>query len=136
MCCHTSNKTAYPEPEQTAVEAVETVTVAGKETKKDNNSDNRSSSPGSVNVVNEEKVTSSYSKSSAKSQDEEEVYDGSSKKSGEADVETTGGFEMCKFTDADKTRFKDMVNRHASSLTLNLIMLAIRVTIVKTNCGS
>ena len=105
MCCHISDKTAYPEPENPAAEAVETATVAEKDTKKANDSDNRSSSPGSVNVVNEKKVTSSYSKSSAKSEEEDKVAGGSSKKSGEVDVETAGGFEMYKLTYEDKTRF-------------------------------
>ena len=118
MCCHISNKPAYPEPEKPAAEAVETVTVAGKDTKKDNNSDNCSSSSGLVNVVNEEKVTSSYSKSAAKSEEEEQVYNGTTKKSGEADVQTTGGFKMYELTYEDKTRFTNMVNHHTSSLTL------------------
>ena len=118
MCCHISNKPAYPEPEKPAAEAVETVTVVGKDMKKDNDSDNCSSSSGSVEVVNEKKVTSSYSKSSAKSKGEEEVYNETTEKSGEADVQTTGGFEMYKLTYEDKTRFTNMVNRHASSLTL------------------
>ena len=120
MCCHISNKPAYSEPEKPAAEAVETATVPEKETKKDNDGDNSSSSPGSVEVLNEKKVTSSYSKSSAGSQDKEEVYNGTTKTPGEADVESAGGFEMYKLTYADKPHFTNMhmVNRHASSLNL------------------
>ena len=71
-----------------------------------------------MEVVNEKKVTSSYSKSSAKSEEEEEVYNGTTEKSGEADVQTNRGFGMYKLTYEDKTCFTNMVNRHASSLTL------------------
>ena len=124
MCSHISNKTAYQEPVPIVAESVEPATVPEKETKKDNNSDSRSSLSGSpVNDVNEEKVTSSYSKSSAKSEEEQEVYNETTEKTGKGDVEITGGLQLYKLTDADKshkTRFKDicMVNRHASSLTL------------------
>ena len=93
MRCHISNKTAYPEPEKPAAEAVKTATVAEKDTKKANDSDNRSQSSGSVEVVNDNKgdgkVASSYSKSSAKSEEEEEVYNGTPEKPNQGDVENT-----------------------------------------------
>ena len=83
---------------------------------------NVSESSGSVNVVKVtkgvEKVASSYSNSSAKSEEEEEVDNETSKKTDEADAEITGGLQLYELTQLDKRRFKNMVNRHASSLTL------------------
>ena len=73
MCCHISNKTAYAEEVQVAAEGLETATVAENDTKKAaNDGDNVSESSGSVEVVKEnkgdDKVASSYSNSSAKSE--------------------------------------------------------------------
>ena len=117
-----SNKTAYAEEVQVASEGVETATVAENNTKKANDGDNVSESSGPVEVVKEtngdDKNASSYSNSSAKSEDEEEVYNGTPEKTGQGDVKNTGGFEMYKLTQKDKTQFTNKVNRHASSLTV------------------
>ena len=101
---------------------MESATNAEKDTEKANNSDNSSVSSGSVNVLKVtngvEKVASSYSKSSAKSEDEEEVDNETSEKIDDAEAEITGGLQLYELTQLDKIRFKNMVNRHASSITL------------------
>ena len=94
-----SNKTVYAEPVPIAAEAVETVTVAGKEKKDGNDADKRSPS---------------YSYSNSKSNDSEEVVEVVTENTDKGDVEITGGFQLYKLTDADKTRFTDMVSCHAS----------------------
>ena len=116
---------------QVASEGVETATVAENDTKKANDGDNVSESSGPVEVVKETKCddkmqAATYSNSSAKSEDEEEVYNNTSKKTDEADADITGGLQLYQLTQKDKTQFTNKVNRHASSLTLTFrIMLAI-----------
>ena len=118
MCCHISTKTAYPEPATIGAEAVETATVP--------DDDHTSSSSGSVKVFKGKNDGESYSKLPAGSGSEEEVYDGPSKKSGQGDVEITGGLEMYKLTDADTKRFKDIIGKSSCiEPNPNLIMLAI-----------
>ena len=94
-----SNKTAYAEPVPIAAGAVKTVTVAGKEKKDGDDGDNGSPS---------------YSYSNSNSHDSEEVVEVVTENTDKGDVEITGGLQLYKLTDADKTRFTDMVSRHAS----------------------
>ena len=122
MCCHISNKTAYAEEVQVASEGVETATVAENDTKKANDGDNVSELSGAVEVVKEtkgdDKTASSYSNMSAKSEDEEDVYNDTSKKTDKGNVEITGGLQLYQLTQKDKTQFTNKVYRHASILTL------------------
>ena len=118
MCCHISNKTAYPEPAEIVVEAVVTATVPATEKNNDDDDHSGASSSSSVKIIKDVNDGESYSKSPSGSLAEEEVYDGPSKENDKGDVEITGGFQLYKLTKEDKTRFKDMVSRHASSLTL------------------
>ena len=122
MCCRKSNKSAYAEEVQVTAEVVETGTVAEKDTKKANDGENVSDSSGPAEILEEtkgdDKTPSSYSSFSDKSEDEEEVCNKPPKKTDEANVKNTGGFEMYKLTDKDKGQFINKVNLHASSLTL------------------
>ena len=122
MCCHETNKTAYTEEVQVTSEVVETGTVAENDMKKAKDGDNVSDSSDPVEVLEEtkgdDKNPSSYSSFSDKSEDEEEVCNKPPKKTDEANVKNTGGFEMYKLTDKDKGQFINKVNLHASSLTL------------------
>ena len=99
VCCHMSIKTVYAEPVPIAAEAVETVTIAGKEKKDGDDGDNG---------------LPSYSYSNSKSNDSEEVVEVVTENTDKCNVEITGGLQLYKLTDADKTRFTDMVSRHAS----------------------
>ena len=88
-----SHKPAYAEEVQVAAEAVETANVAEKDTKKANDGDNVSDSSDLVEVLTEtkadDKSPSSYSETSEKSQDKEEVYNGTPEKPNQGDVENT-----------------------------------------------
>ena len=118
MCCHISNKTAYPEPAAIVAEAVQTATVQATKKKNDDDDDSGSSSSSSVKEIKDGGDGDSYSKSPSGSLDVEEVYKGPPEETGKGDVEITGGLQLYKLTDTDKTRFTDMVSRHESSLTL------------------
>ena len=118
MCCHISNKTAYPEPVAIVAEAVETATVPAKETKDGDDGDSSSPSYSKANEKKDGDDGSNYSESDSGSWEEEEMYEGTPEENDKGDVEITGGFQLYKLTKEEKTRFKDMVSRHASSLTL------------------
>ena len=135
MCCHISNKTAYPEPVTIAAEAVEIATVPAKE----NDGDDGDSSSRSYSKANEKKDGDdggSYSASDSGSLEEEKVYEWPPEETDKGDVNNNGGLQLYKLTDANKTRFTNTAIRHASSLTLTCECLQFRVTSVKTNCGS
>ena len=86
---------------QVTAEAVEPITVAGKEKTDGGDGDNGSPSYS----------YSSLNPNSGDSEDvvAEDVVDGL-----KGDVKIAEGLQLYKLTDADKDRFTDMVSRHAS----------------------
>ena len=110
MGCHISNKTAYAEPVPIATEAVKIVTVVDSEKNNVNDDDGGGSSYSKSE--DEEDVVEVVAEKAL--QEEEEIYEGPPEETDKGDVEITGGLQLYKLTDADKTRFTDMVSRHAS----------------------
>ena len=76
MCCHVSNKTAYTEVEQVAAESTEQENDA----KKANDDDKVSPPSGLVEGVEKKGRSSSYSKSSSRSDEEDEIDEQPTKK--------------------------------------------------------
>ena len=53
-----------------------------------------------------------FSESDSGSREEVEMYEGTPEETDKGDVNNTGGLQLYKLTDADKTRFRNMVSRH------------------------